>query len=156
MKKIFITILLSIFCVAAFSQVRTATTQEFKNSGDTYIKYTGLTADTLTSNLDSIMFPVFLKGVDTPIKFSFNASFAKRSGNDTLIIVTAYGRNFDSESWTRLTSTHSANVTSSSITISADYGTLKQYRQIRLNFQIAGMKSTGVKLNYFELKLFKQ
>lgn len=155
MKKFIAFIVMSLVVCIASAQVRTATTK-VTNPGDTYVTYTGVAADTLTSNLDSIQFPIRMNHIDRVVKVSFCGQFSKRSGNDTSVNITLYGRTFADDSWTRITSTYSANVTTSTTFISASYGTGVMYREFRLNFRIAGMKSTGVKINYWQLKIFYQ
>jgi len=155
MKKICLFLLVSVFSFAVFSQTVVKTTLNTSTVEQNYFKYTGSAADTLNASLDSIQFPIKVTQNFT-YKIDLSANFNKRSGADTLIIMTLYGKKFEDEaSWTRLTSGHSANVTGA-IQSTLSYGTAVQYRYLKVVFQIAGTKSTGVKITKWELKLWNQ
>lgn len=154
MKKFILISILGLFVFAGSSQVLTKTTKVLPY-GTSYMSYTGVAVDTLSSNQDSIQFPV-MTNADTPFKLNISAEFAKRSGNDTLVTMRLYGRNFDSEGWTWLATDASPNVTTATIQNSLTYGTASMYRQLKLNFVILGTKSTGVKITKIEAKYWKQ
>jgi hypothetical protein len=73
--------------------------------------------------------------------------------------VSVWGKNFADESYTKFYQVNSANVTGTSSAptqISATYGTAVMYRYFKVILQIAGQKSTGVRVKSIEIKYWIQ
>ena len=155
MKKFTIILFLSlIVSIVASAQVRNVA-QINVPADYSFASYVGVAADTLSSKQDSIQIP-FLFKLHNLTKVTVGVNLAKRSGNDTLVTMRIYGKNFAGDDYTLLSTSTSANVTTSAIQLTTAYGTAIQYRYIKVNLIIAGTKSTGVKVNKVEVKQFIQ
>ena len=157
MKKfliLFFSLILSMVCLA---QTKTVTLPSII-PGNSYISYKVTAADTLTTNLDSISYECLVNQHNL-YKITVGASFYKRNAADTLIKISLWGKNFATESYTKFYQLNSDNITGTSAAPTQKtvaYGTAIQYRYIRVNLQIAGQKSSGVKVNSLELKCYWQ
>lgn len=85
---------------AMFAQDRTIRLRKVP-SKDTYISYTGVAADTLTANLDSIRIPYFINK-SYPMSWVINTTFDTIDGVDTTVVINVYGKVFSDDSWTKI------------------------------------------------------
>jgi multidrug transporter EmrE-like cation transporter len=156
MKKLILFLAILVVSFAAQAQALTKSLIKIP-AGATYYKYTGIAADTLTTNQDSIIF-FFQSELDFTTKVNVGLVFTKRSGNDTIVTVRLAAKYFNDEAYTAtLASGSSGNVESTTGTQkTVSYATATGYRYYRVSLQLIGMKSTGVKLKSLELKFVKQ
>ena len=155
MKKFITIMLLMAFAIVASAQSVTRTLPTIQK-GSTYLEYTAVAGDTLSTYQDSIIFVVRYEN-DWTTKWQVGATFQKRSGNDTLVTIRLSGKYFADESYpSSLAIGTTANVTTTSIQKTVAYATANGYRYMRISLQLLGMKSTGVKLKKLEIKLIQQ
>ncbi len=117
--------------------------------------YSGVAADTLTANQDTIQ---FVKNVNKsfPYGYYFRATVDTIAGAVTLISVETYGRMFDSQSWTQIDSTATAVAGKTNIVIESFTDSTSMFRnsldahwkQIMLEFQLTTVGTgKGVKID---------
>jgi len=118
MKKIIFGILFMLFALTM------ATAQDYTRS---VVNMTNATKTSLTlsatvdymdgATRDTIRYPFFLDK-DYPVLFYFNSVLAPRAGADTTVTINVYGRVFDSQAWTIISSCTSttAAITASTAT----------------------------------------
>ena len=127
-------------------------------AGDSYYKYVGTAGDSLCPTYDSILYPIKV-GADRFYKFSVGAYIKKKSGNDSTVWVSVYGKQFEDGSWTKIGTSgkHSLIINSATgVYVQYDYGTAVQYRYIRIDLQMPVVTSKGAIVNYVELKTWGQ
>jgi len=100
MKKLITFLIMFTLTFAMFAQVRTIRLRKVP-SKDTYISYTGVAADTLTANLDSIRIPYFINK-SYPMSWVINTTFDTIDGVDTTVVINVYGKVFSDDSWTKI------------------------------------------------------
>jgi hypothetical protein len=149
MKKfIFIAIAMIAFTITSFAQDREVS--KSLGNGISYYKYTGVAADTLTSNQDTIdlTFSVALNGNISRI--AVKTRFDLRAGADTTVSIGVYGKDFTDDGLNTVvapvvTSAIAANNTVV-ITESAKTSTIASYTSTTAAFKILS-DTTGL-LNY--------
>lgn len=181
MKKLIFLLSFLLIAVASFSQSRTLTTRTI-TSDDTYVKYTGVTADTITTAQDTLRIPFFCAR-NYPMSYVINTTFAPRAGADTLVKINVYGKVFEDDSWTLIQTANTAAITASVIvkttfvepilatawdsvgtlgtfvgTITNPFTTAKAYRYWMVEYIIFGNDSvgTGVKVTKCEWKWYQR
>jgi len=100
MKKLITFLIMFTLTFAMFAQDRTIRLRKVP-SKDTYISYTGVAADTLTANLDSIRIPYFINK-SYPMSWVINTTFDTIDGVDTTVVINVYGKVFSDDSWTKI------------------------------------------------------
>jgi len=100
MKKLITFLIMFTLTFAMFAQDRTIGLRKVP-SKDTYISYTGVAADTLTANLDSIRIPYFINK-SYPMSWVINTTFDTIDGVDTTVVINVYGKVFSDDSWTKI------------------------------------------------------
>lgn len=125
--------------------------------GSTYYSYSGVTADTLATAQDSLVFTIRYEN-DWTTKVNIGAVFTKVSGNDTTVTIRLRAKYFDAEAYGSVLAIGTTdNITSTTgIQKTVSYGTATGYRYYKISMQLLGMKSKGAKLKTLELKFVQQ
>lgn len=154
MKNIFILIAIMLAAAVGYSQTNKKTVTIKKD--ETYAKIIGSsTSDTLRYS-DSISYTYFVNN-DFTYKIYSSTVLSKITSNDTLVVVSLYGKNFAAESYTLLARTSSGNITSTAQNVSVTHATAVPYRYIRVVLRRKGKKtSTGSYVVSNEIKFVKQ
>jgi hypothetical protein len=100
MKKLILFLIMFALTFAMFAQDRTLSTRKVP-SKDTYVSYTGVAADTLTTNQDSIRFPYFINK-SYPMSWVINTTFDTINGGNATVVINVYGKVFSDDSWTKI------------------------------------------------------
>jgi hypothetical protein len=120
-----------------------------------YVTYTGDASDTIKRVADSV-YVEYINGFDAEYKLNVVTSFAKVNSSDTTVKCTIWGKNSASEAYTVLNISTSGNVTTAATILSSAYTTETRYRYIKVSYKLgAAPKSSGVKINKIEIKLWK-
>jgi hypothetical protein len=161
MKKLGLISFVMLISLASIGQVLTKT-QISIPYGDTYGSYTAVAADTLTTNQDSILFPILVNS-DKLYKITIGATFLGKTTADTIVKIAIWGKNFADEDYTYITSVNSAVVSSTTVKTQKTlaYGTAVQYRYLRIHFMrppsgITVPTKLGSKLVKAEIKIWQQ
>jgi hypothetical protein len=179
MKKLIFLLAIMFTFVAVQAQVRTLSTKNV-TSANTYASYTGVTADTISTNQDTLRIPFFV-AKDYPMSYTINSTLAPRAGADTTVVINVYGKVFEDDAWTKIQTATTSAITASAITkttfvepvlataqdtVSGAYniaGTITNpftsataYRYYMIEYIISGDDSvgTGVKLTKLEWKWY--
>ncbi len=147
MKKLLSILFSLLFAVVLVAQDRTVNLgtlkADFTRSNSITWGYTGVEADSLTSNQDTIRYYVNLNKFD-PVGYYINAKLDTIAGAVTLVSVETYGRMFDGQAWTEIDSVASEVTAETDITIESftDSTSMFQntldahYKQLMLEFQL--------------------
>lgn len=108
MKKFILLVFAVLLSFALTAQDRTLATRTFTSVGS-MLTYTGVAADTLTANQDSIDF-VFIPNKAYPCQVYILTELDTIDGADTTVTAYLYGRMFSTQNWALVTSTASTNV----------------------------------------------
>ena len=111
MKKFIFILLAVVISFSITAQVRTLSTKYPKS---TYITYTGVTADTISTNQDTLRIPFFY-AADVPMSYVINSTLAPRAGADTTVVINVYGKVFEDDSWTKIQTATTSAITASSV-----------------------------------------
>lgn len=177
MKKLIFLFSILLVAEVASAQVRTLTTKTV-TSDDSYVSYTGVTADTISTNQDTLRIPFFIPK-NYPMSYVINSTLAPRAGADTTVVINVYGKVFLDDSWTKIQTATTSAITASSVvkttyvepvlatatdtvgTLGVTVGTITNpftsataYRYFMIEYIIKGNDSvgTGVKLTKLEWK----
>jgi len=181
MKKFFLVITALMFAVTLSAQDRSITTQTFSTTA-TYLKYTGVAADTLTEFQDSIAM-IFKVNKEFPCQIYVLTEMDTIDGVDTTVTCYLQGRMFDTQDWTTITNTAGtvAAATENAVsTVAQASGTMAWdtasrsvyffsgtftntsvmnfYREFRLIWVLKGNDhvGTGVEINSVAIKLWRR
>ena len=177
MKKLIFLFSILLFAVVASAQVRTLTTKNVF-SDDSYVSYTGVIADTISTNQDTLRIPFFIPK-NYPMSYTINSTLAPRAGADTTVVINVYGKVFLDDAWTKIQTATTAAVSTSAVikttfvepvlatstdtvggefkvigTITNPHTSATTYRYYMIEYIISGNDSvgTGVKLTKLEWK----
>lgn len=157
MKKLLSILFCLFFAVVLMAQDRTkdlgTLKADFTRSNSITWDYTGVEADSLTSDQDTIQYIVNLNKFD-PVGYYISANVDTIAGAVTLVSVETYGRMFDGQAWTQIDSTASAVASETEIVIESfsDATTASgdnleaHYKQLMLEFQLTTV-GTGEGVN---------
>jgi hypothetical protein len=181
MKKYLVFIMLLIAAFAMQAQDRSLTDRSFSTT-QTYYEYVGVAADTLTAGQDSIDFE-FTVNKEYPVQLYIASALKRRAGADTTVTVYLYGRVFNTEAYSLISSTASTLTTdqmnivttvsepsytmawdTTGVDIYTNEGTVtaaaiaNYYRQFKLVYVIAGNDAvgTGVKITGIKVKVWRR
>lgn len=152
MKKLLSILFCLFFAVVLIAQDRTVDLgtlkADFTRSNSITWDYTGVEADSLTSNQDTIRYYVNLNKFD-PVGYYINAKLDTIAGAVTLITVETYGRMTDNDSWAGIDSTTSAVAAATNVVIESftDSTSMFQntldahYKQLMVEFQLTTVGS---------------
>jgi len=180
MKK-FVLFLIAVLCMITLqAQDRSIAAKTFTTT-QTYLLYTGVTADTLTSFQDSIGM-IFYINKEYPVQLYILSELAPRAGADTTVTCYLQGRMFNTQDWTTITNTSGTVAAAAEnvvTTVAQQSGTMAWdtagsvyvfagtftntsvmnfYREFRLIWKIAGNDAvgTGVKINSVAIKIWRR
>lgn len=114
MKKLVFLLAIMFTFVAVQAQVRTLTTKNV-SSGNTYTSYKGVTADTLSTNQDTLQITYFV-AKDYPMSYVINSTLDTIAGSSTTVVINVYGKVFSDDSWTKIQTATTSAVIASAIT----------------------------------------
>ena len=174
MKRLIEILFLSFLAVNLYAQERT-TNEIWFQKDDTYLKYTGINADTLMyTTQDTIDIPVFLNK-DYPVQFYANFNVDTIGDNDFKLQVKVLGKVFEDESWSAITNDTSEDITANGTdfaiysqsgpsyvfakdsTITQTYNAhYYRYLLFRLILTDTSTPGDGFKLNDMELKIWER
>lgn len=103
MKKLVLILITLLVSFTLQAQDRSIADKAFSTTA-TYLTYTGVTADTLTSNQDSVDVIITLNK-EYPVQAYVMSTLTPRAGADTAVTVYLYGRIFPAQAWTLIGST---------------------------------------------------
>lgn len=179
MKKFILILMLAAISFSTFAQVRTLTTRLPKT---TYSTYTGVTADTISTNQDTLRIPFFYPA-DVPMSYVINSTLAPRAGADTTVVINVYGKVFEDDAWTKIQTATTSAISASTVvkttfvepilatatdtvgtlgvtagTITNPFTSAHAYRYWMVEYIIKGNDSvgTGVKLTKLEWKWYQR
>lgn len=154
MKKVILLFSAMLVMLTISAQTKLNTISQLKE-GVSYVAYTGVAKDTIKRVADSV-YVEFINGLDAEYKLNVVTSFAKVNAADTTVQCTIWGKNSASEAYTVLNISTSGNVTNSATILSSAITTELRYRYIKVSYKLkATPKSSGVKINKIELKMWK-
>jgi len=154
MKKFIGLIILTVsilFANQSFAQDKT-----FNYVGDqTYLSYTGTTADTITNvNSDTLWSALFVTNNSVPLTQDLQVKITKVSGTPRVNVV-LQAKKFTNDSYTTITSKlwHGGGGTDTTITLSN--ATANRYRFYRVYFD-ATTATQKSRISYIEFKVYKE
>lgn len=116
MKKLIAITILAFVALAGFSTVRTIKSDKLLKADVTSPhsvtwSYTGVAADTLTANQDTLIYNITLNKAE-PFNYYIKIGLDTIAGADTTVVVNINGRMFDDEDWTLIETTTSSEIAS--------------------------------------------
>lgn len=114
MRKFIITLILTFVVLAGFTQIRTINDDyvlkpDVTSPRSVTLSYTGVAADTLTSNQDTLLYNITINKA-VPMNYYIKIGLDTIAGADTTCTVNINGRMFDDESWTLIETTTTSAV----------------------------------------------